>query len=93
MLASSWGATPGGGFGSIAQVRALFANDAALTAGWFHYLAFDLFVGTWIAPEGLAAGVLPIVLVLCLLLTFLFGPAGLLLFLALRLVAARGARS
>ncbi len=38
--------TEGGGFSSIAGVRALFASDSALTAGWLHYLAFDLFVGT-----------------------------------------------
>ncbi|HEY0630270.1 MAG TPA: abscisic acid-deficient protein Aba4 family protein, partial [Sphingomicrobium sp.] len=38
----------GGGFGSIEQVRALFASDSALAAGWLHYLAFDLFVGSWI---------------------------------------------
>jgi hypothetical protein len=41
----------GGGFGSIAEVRALFLSDAGLTAGWIHYLAFDLFVGQWIASE------------------------------------------
>src|SRR5688572_13741004 len=41
-----------GGFGSIEEIRALFANDAVLVAGWFHYLAFDLFVGAWIAREG-----------------------------------------
>lgn len=91
LIASGWGAATGGGFGSIGEVRALFAVDSVLTAGWLHYLAFDLFVGTWIAREGLAAGVPAILLVPCLLLTFLFGPAGLLLFLALRPVAARGA--
>ncbi len=79
----------GAGFGSIEQVRALFANDAALAAGWLHYLAFDLFVGSWIARDGLAAGISPLLLVPCLLLTFLFGPAGLLLFLALRSISAR----
>ena len=45
-------AAEGGGFGSIDEVRALFANNSALAAGWLHYLAFDLFVGTWIAREG-----------------------------------------
>ncbi len=35
----------GGGFGSIAAVRQLFTSDAALAAGWLHYLAFDLFAG------------------------------------------------
>ena len=93
LLATGWGDAPGAGFGSIGAVRALFANDAALTAGWFHYLAFDLFVGTWIAREGLAAGLHPVLLVPCLVLTFMFGPAGLLLFFALRLLPVRGGRS
>src|SRR4051794_12968624 len=39
----------GGGFDSIASVQRLFAVPGVLTAGWLHYLAFDLFVGVWIA--------------------------------------------
>jgi len=86
---ASWGNTPGGGFGSVAQVRALFANDNALAAGWLHYLAFDLFVGSWIAELGLKARIPALLLIPCLLLTFLLGPTGLVLFLILRL-ALRG---
>jgi hypothetical protein len=74
-----------GGYGSLAAVQRLLAVPALLTAGWLHYLAFDLFVGAWIADR---AGVLgmPHLLVLPLLgLTFLFGPAGLLAFAALRM--------
>lgn len=93
LFASGWGAAPDGGFGSIGEVRALFANDAMLTAGWLHYLAFDLFVGTWITREGIETGVSPFLLVPCLLLTFLVGPVGLLLFITLRVIARRGARS
>lgn len=74
----------GGGFGSIAEVRALFANDSALAAGWLHYLAFDLFVGAWIARDGAARGVPALLVLPCLPLTLMFGPAGLLLHLALR---------
>lgn len=78
----------GGGFGSIGEVRTLFASDAALVAGWLHYLAFDLFIGTWIARTGLHERIHPLLLLLpCLPLAFLFGPAGLLLFLGMRLVA------
>lgn len=77
-------AADGGGFGTITEVRALFANDAALAAGWLHYLAFDLFVGAWIAREGPRSGVPALLLVPCFVLAFLFGPAGLLLFFALR---------
>lgn len=75
-----------GGFGSIAEVQKLFAVPGALVAGWVHYLAFDLFVGTWIAQRSAQLG-LPHLLVLpVLLLTFMFGPAGLLAFVALRAV-------
>jgi hypothetical protein len=82
-------AVEGGGFGSIAEVRTLFGNDSALAAGWLHYLAFDLFVGSWIAREGADAGVPSLLLIPCLALTFLFGPAGLLLFLTLRFAFSR----
>jgi hypothetical protein len=79
----------GGGYGSIDEIRALFANDSALVAGWLHYLAFDLFVGGWIVREGLERKLHPLLILPCLPLAFLFGPAGLLLFLILRL-ALRG---
>ena len=73
-----------GGYGSIAAVQRLMARPELLTAGWLHYLAFDLFVGAWIAERAGALG-LPHLLVLPLLaLTFMFGPAGLLAFAVLR---------
>ena len=80
---------PGGGFGSIAEVRALFASDSALTAGWLHYLAFDLFVGSWIVADGLKRRIPALLILPCLPLTFLFGPLGLLLYLLLRLAFRR----
>ena len=78
-----------GGYGSLAAVQRLMSNPYLLTAGWLHYLAFDLFVGAWIA-ERAAALRLPHALLLPLLaLTFLFGPAGLLAFAAVRAVWLR----
>lgn len=73
-----------GGFSSIEAVRTLFANDAALAAGWLHYLAFDLFIGAWISRDAAARGISPLAVLPCLPLTFLLGPAGLLLYLAAR---------
>jgi hypothetical protein len=69
-----------GGFDSLANVRQLFASDWALLAGWIHYLAFDLFIGSWIARETEARGMSRWWLVLFLPPTFLLGPVGLLLF-------------
>ena len=81
--------SPGGGFGSLGQVRALFANDAALDAGWLHYLAFDLFVGTWIVRQGMLDRLHPLLLLVCLPVTFMLGPVGFLLFLLERAVFSR----
>lgn len=70
----------GGGFGSIAEVRALFLSDPVLVAGWVHYLAFDLFIGTWIAVEADRRGWNRLLQAPILVATFMFGPLGLLLF-------------
>lgn len=73
-----------GGFGSLADVQRLFANPALLLAGWVHYLAFDLFIGAWEVRDAQRRGVPHLLVVPCLLLTFLFGPIGLLAYLGLR---------
>jgi hypothetical protein len=73
-----------GGFGSLAEVRRLFDVPGLLAAGWLHYLAFDLFVGAWIAERAGALGIPHLLVLPLLLLTFLFGPAGLLAFALLR---------
>jgi hypothetical protein len=88
LMATYWSSAAGGGYSSLSAVHALFQHPGLLTAGWFHYLAFDLFVGTWIAREGERAGIAPMLLIPCFVLTFLFGPVGLLAFLALRVAPA-----
>jgi glycopeptide antibiotics resistance protein len=77
-----------GGFGSLAEVSKLFANQWALLAGWIHYLAFDLFVGAWEVKDAQARGISHWFVIPCLILTFLLGPIGFLLYHILRLVAA-----
>ena len=80
-----------GGFSSLAGVAWLFETRGVLLAGWVHYLAFDLFLGAWMCRRGAADGMNPWLLRLCLPPTFLAGPVGLLLFLALRAARLRGA--
>ena len=74
----------GGGYGSLAEVSALFEKDEILLAGWIHYLAFDLFIGGWIAVNADKLGVNRLVQVPILIATFMFGPVGLAIFLAMR---------
>ncbi|MFY8107088.1 MAG: ABA4-like family protein [Elstera sp.] len=77
-----WGAE--GGFGSLAEVAQLFKSEWLLLAGWVHYLAYDLFIGTWIARDAETRQIPRWVLIPILPLAFLFGPAGLLLWILLR---------
>jgi hypothetical protein len=78
-----------GGFGSLGEVRLLFDKPQLLLAGWVHYLAFDLFVGSWEVRDSARQGIRHAWVVPCLVLTFLFGPIGLMLYLALRAVLTR----
>jgi hypothetical protein len=65
-----------GSFSTLAGVTALFSNSWLLLAGWLHYLAFDLLIGTWEARDSVQHGVPRWLLVPCLFLTLMFGPAG-----------------
>ena len=83
----------GGGYSSIEQVSPLFSVKEVLVAGWLHYLAFDLFVGVWIAERSDEARIPRIIQAVFLIATFMFGPVGLLLYLVTRgSLAAMGAR-
>lgn len=88
-LDAGGGQASGMDFGSIDGVRSIFASDGGVTVGWIHYLAFDLFVGLWIARDADAKGFSRLVQAPILLATFIAGPLGLLLWLALREKRAR----
>jgi hypothetical protein len=88
LVATTFGSAEGG-FSSLAGVRSLFQSDWVLLAGWIHYLAFDLFVGSWIARKTLERGINRLVLIPILPLTFMFGPVGLVAFAFVDAIAAR----
>jgi hypothetical protein len=76
----------GGSFSTLAGVRRLFENDYALLAGWAHYLAFDLFVGSWVLANSQKFRIPHLLVIPCLFLTFMLGPVGLLTYYVLRAV-------
>ena len=78
-----------GSFGSIAGVRQLFAHDALLTAGWVHYLAFDLYVGALEVRQAQASGISHLVMIPILVATFMLGPIGLLAFFVVQSIQQR----
>ena len=89
LVLASWSRAEGG-FGSLADVMRLFDSPSVALAGWIHYLAFDLLVGAAIARIARAERIAFVLVLPCLVLAFLFGPAGFLAFAALRWAHAAG---
>ena len=89
MFASQLGSIAGGDFLSIEGIKALFASDGGVVIGWTHYLAFDLFIGQWIAKDADHKGFSRVAQAPILLLTLLAGPIGLLIWLVARERRAR----
>lgn len=88
LIGANWAGSPGG-FSTLADVALLFGNRWLLLAGWVHYLCFDLLVGTWEVQDARARGLPHLLVVPCLVLTFLFGPAGWVLYKGLASVHPR----
>lgn len=89
LIATHIGEAPDGGFGSLAEVANLFQNQSLLLAGWVHYLAFDLLTGLFILNNARLHSINRWWLIPCLLLTFMFGPAGFLLYVIIRIFSTK----
>ena len=85
LLIVNWGAHDGD-FNSLAGVSRIFDNDRAVLVGWVHYLAFDLFIGAWIAERADEARISRLIQPVFFFFTLMAGPLGLLLFLVARSV-------
>ncbi len=83
------GGPEGGGFDSLAKVMILLSAPATMLPAWIHFLCFDLWVGTWEAEDAPKSGVPHWLLIPVFFLTFMYGPAGLLAYLVVRLVMTR----
>jgi hypothetical protein len=79
LIAVHWDGSQGG-YSTLAAVAQLFANPWVLLAGWIHYLCFDTLVACWEVRDARERGMPHLLAVPCLLLTFMFGPAGWLLY-------------
>ncbi|MEP6596997.1 MAG: ABA4-like family protein [Ginsengibacter sp.] len=76
-------------FNSLDGVMSLFQNKTLLTAGWVHYLAFDLMTGIWINRNAIMHNINHWLVVPALLFTFMLGPAGFLLYLLIRWIKTK----
>lgn len=88
MLAMYRGTTDGD-FSSLAGVLVLLGSPGKMLGAWSHFLAFDLLVGHWQVTDALRTGRSRLPLLLGLPVTCMYGPLGLLVYLALRWMAHR----
>ena len=81
--------TSAGDFGSLQGIMLLFSDENIVLAGWIHYLAFDLWVGSWELNDAKKRGIHHLIMIPCLLITFVFGPIGLLVYLIIRSIRVK----
>lgn len=68
----------------VKTLQRLFQSPGGVVVGWTHYLAFDLFVGLWIARDADAKKIGRVWQVPVLFVTLMAGPVGLLIWLMVR---------
>ncbi|WP_174189264.1 ABA4-like family protein [Nocardia barduliensis] len=69
----------------LSGLREVLGGEPGAAAAWAHFVAFDLFLGRWIFQDSRARGHSPLLISPLLLLTILFAPIGVLLYLLVRL--------
>ena len=74
---------------TLAVIQTLFGTIAGATIAWVHFGAFDLFVGRWVYLDSQAEGISAWIVSPILLVVFLLGPLGFLLYLATRWIVGR----
>jgi hypothetical protein len=89
LIVTHWAGAPID-FSSLAGVGAMFRQPAVMLAGWLHYLAFDLLIAVMVVDRFMEDRMPRLLLVPVLPLLFFFGPAGWLVFQAIRFARREG---
>jgi hypothetical protein len=76
----------GGDFSTLSGITQLFSKPGNVMLGWTHYLAFDLFVGSWEIEDAGKQGLPHWLMLIMLFLTLMIGPIGLLTYLIVRTI-------
>jgi hypothetical protein len=80
---------PAGDVMTLSGLREVFQDDWVFAAAWTHYLVFDMVVGAWIARDSVKLGMPWLLRTMALVLTFLSGPVGFLMYIVGRWVLRR----
>ena len=73
----------------INNLSDLFSDNSYLMIFWIHFISINLFAGGWIVRDSQKFSINKILLVLPLLVTYLIGPLGLLIYWLIRIFHAK----
>ena len=73
----------------INNISELFSDKSFLIMFWIHFVSINLFTGGWIVKDSQKLGINKILLILPLILTYLIGPLGLLIYWLIRIFYAK----
>ena len=65
---------------SLDSLYTIFASENFLLIFWIHFLALNLFLGSWVSRDGIKYNIPRIIVVIPLILIYFTGPLGLVLY-------------
>ena len=74
---------------SIDHLLDLFSNKLYLMIFWIHFISINLFTGGWIVKDSQKLNINKILIIIPLVITYLIGPMGLLLYWLIRIFYAK----
>ena len=74
---------------SLDGLYSMFSNEAFLLIFWLHFLSISLFVGSWIVRDSQKYMIPKLFIIISLILTYLTGPSGLVLYWFIRIFFAK----
>ena len=74
---------------SLDNLYTVFATESFLLVFWLHFLALNLFLGSWISREGIKYNIPRSLVFTPLILVYLTGPLGLVLYWLIRVFYAK----
>jgi hypothetical protein len=77
-------------FSKLEGIKEMFSTDVAVLTGWIHYLVFDLLVGNWVLNNSQKHKINHYWVIPCLILCFMFGPIGYLIYSLVKLIQTKG---
>ena len=71
------------------ELKDLFSNEYFLLLFWIHFVAINLFLGSWVSRDGAKFGIPKFFTGICLLFIYFVGPFGLVVYWFLRIFFAK----